>query len=116
MDYKEKLDIIVKSCEDKRGTDIKILDLKGMTSVADYFVVVSGGSSNQVNAIADEIEDKMSEAGIELDNQEGKNSLRWILLDYGDIIVHVFHNEEREYYNLERLWSDEKVENKEDNN
>lgn len=116
MDNKEKLDIIIKACEDKRGTDIKALDLGEKNSVADYFVIVSGGSSNQVNAIADEIEDKMSEAGIELDNQEGKNSLRWILLDYGDIIVHIFHNEEREYYNLERLWSDEKEEHKEDTN
>ncbi|EFI42426.1 ribosome silencing factor, partial [Peptoniphilus sp. oral taxon 386] len=75
----KKLDIIVKSCEDKKGTDIKVLDIKGLSSIADYFVIVSGNSSNQVNALADEIEDKMSEEGYELSNKSGKNSMRWIL-------------------------------------
>lgn len=114
MDVKEKLNIITEACDAKRGSDIQVIDLKGRSSVADYFVIVSGGSSNQVNAIAEEIEDKMQEAGAELFNQEGKNSMRWILLDYSDIIVHIFHNDERDYYNLERLWSEESPENKED--
>ncbi|MGI5948830.1 ribosome silencing factor [Peptoniphilus sp.] len=104
MDNK-KLDIIVDSCESKKGIDIKVLDIKGMTSIADYFVIVSGNSSTQVSALADEIEDKMAKEGYELENTEGKNSSRWILLDFGDIIVHVFHKDEREYYNLERLWT-----------
>ena len=115
MDVKQKLEIISEACDSKRGSDIQIIDLKGRSSVADYFVIVSGGSSNQVNAIAEEIEDKMSEAGIELYNQEGKNSMRWILLDYSDIIVHIFHNDERDYYNLERLWSEDSIFNEEDN-
>ncbi|RVU54913.1 ribosome silencing factor [Anaerosphaera multitolerans] len=104
---KEKLDIIVKSCEDKKGIDIKVLDINGLSSIADYFVIVSGNSSSQVSALADEIEEKMLEAGYSIDNLEGKNSMRWIILDYSDIIVHIFHKEEREYYDLERLWSDE---------
>lgn len=103
----KKLDIIVKSCEDKKGIDIKVLDINGLSSIADYFVIVSGNSSSQVSALANEIEEKMGEAGYELNNQEGKNSMRWIILDYSDIIIHIFHKEEREYYNLERLWSDE---------
>lgn len=101
----KKLDIIVDSCESKKGIDIKVLDIRGMTSIADYFVIVSGNSSTQVSALADEIEDKMAKEGYELENTEGKNSSRWILLDFGDIIVHVFHKDEREYYNLERLWT-----------
>lgn len=115
MDIKQKLDIITEACDSKRGTDIEVIDLEGRSSLADYFVIVSGGSSNQVGAIADEVDFKMSEAGIEPDNFEGKNSMRWIILDYGDIIVHIFHNEEREYYNLERLWSEGSKSAKEDN-
>lgn len=107
----KKLDIIVDSCESKKGIDIKVLDIKGMTSVADYFVIVSGNSSTQVSALADEIEFKMEKEGYELYNTEGKNSSRWILLDFGDIIVHVFHKDEREYYNLERLWTKDNNEN-----
>lgn len=107
MDNK-KLDIIVEACENKKGTDIEVLNIKELSSIADYFVIVSGNSSSQVNALCDEIEEKMSEAGFITNNLEGKNSMRWILLDYGDIIVHVFHRDEREYYNIERLWKDEK--------
>lgn len=102
----KKLDIILKSCEDKKGIDIKTLDIKGLSSIADYFVIVSGGSSAQVSALADEIEEKMSLSGYETSNLAGKNSLRWIILDYDDIIVHIFHKDEREYYNIERLWED----------
>lgn len=106
MTTQEKLDIIVKSCEDKKGIDIKVLDIKGMTSIADYFVIVSGNSSSQVDALAGEIDEKLSEKVEGPQNQEGKNSSRWIILDFGDIIVHVFHKDEREYYNLERLWEE----------
>ena len=106
MTVEEKLDIILKSCESKKGIDIKVLDIGGMTSIADYFVIVSGNSSAQVDALAREIDEKLSEQGEEPMNTEGKNSSRWIILDFGDIIVHVFHKDEREYYNLERLWED----------
>ena len=106
MTTQEKLDIIVKSCEDKKGIDIKVLDIQGMTSIADYFVIVSGNSSTQVDALAREIDEKLCEKGEGPQNQEGKNSSRWIILDFGDIIVHVFHKDEREYYNLERLWEE----------
>ena len=108
----KKLDIIVQACEDKKATDIKVLEIGEFSSIADYFVIVSGNTSTQLDSISDNIEDKMSEAGYEVENAEGKNSLRWIVLDYSDIIVHIFHKDERDFYNLERLWEDR--ENQED--
>lgn len=110
-ELEKKLEIILKSSEDKKGIDIQTLDIGKMTSIADYFVIVSGNSSTQVGALADEIDEKMEESGYERLNAEGKDSGRWIILDYGDIVVHIFHKEERDYYNLERLWT---VENKEE--
>lgn len=104
-ELEKKLDIIKESCESKKGIDIQILNIGNLTSIADYFVLVSGNSSTQVGALADEIDEKMDAAGYPLLNMEGKNSGRWIILDFADIIVHVFHKEEREYYNLERLWT-----------
>ena len=111
MKVEDKLRIIKDSCKEKKGIDIKVLYIKGLSSIADYFVIVSGNSVRQVSALADEIEEKMDEKGINLENIDGKTTSRWILLDYGDIIVHVFHKDEREYYDIERLWSKEEEEN-----
>ncbi len=105
MEVKEKLEIIKDSCLSKKGIDFKVIDIKELSSIADYFVIVSGNSQTQVSALADEIEERLDKEGVCLENLDGKNSARWILLDYGDIIVHVFHKDERAYYNLERLWS-----------
>lgn len=105
-EVEKKLSIITKACEDKNGIDIKTLDIGNLTPIADYFIIVSGNSSTQAQGIANEIEDKMMEAGFERISKDGYQSGRWILLDFGDIIVHVFHKEEREYYDLERLWSE----------
>lgn len=107
MDIEKKLAIIVKACEDKNGIDTKVLKIDKLTTIADYFVIVSGNSSNQVMAIADEVEDKVLSEEDDIDfSKEGHRSGRWILLDFNDIIVHVFHKEQREFYDLERLWSD----------
>ena len=111
MKVEDKLRIIKDSCKEKKGIDIKVLDIKGLSSIADYFVIVSGNSVRQVSALADEIEEKMDEKGINLENIDGKTTSRWILLDYGDIIVHVLHKDEREYYDIERLWSKDEEEN-----
>lgn len=111
MKVEDKLRIIKDSCKEKKGIDIKVLDIKGLSSIADYFVIVSGNSVRQVSALADEIEEKLDEKGINLENIDGKTTSRWILLDYGDIIVHVFHKDEREYYDIERLWSKDEEEN-----
>lgn len=105
-DLENKISIIQNAIDDKKGFDIEVLDISKMTSIADYFIIASGTSSTQVTSIADEVENKMSLAGFEkTSNKEGYNSARWILLDYDDIIVHIFHKDEREFYNLERLWS-----------
>lgn len=104
-ELEKKLAVITEACEDKKGIDMKALNIGKLTPIADYFVVVSGNSSNQVMSIADEIDYKMSDIGYPEVIKEGYQSGRWILMDYGDIIVHVFHREEREFYNLEKLWS-----------
>lgn len=90
----------------KKALDIKILNVSGLSPIADYLVICSGNSTVQVKAIADEIEDKMAEDGYSLSHKEGYGSGRWILLDYGSVIVHIFHSEERDFYDLERLWAD----------
>lgn len=103
----KKLNVIEKAIDDKKGYDLQTLDISGKTSIADYFVITSGNSANQVLSIADEVEEKMELAGFSLLNtKEGHKSARWIILDYEDVIVHIFHKDDREYYNLERLWSE----------
>lgn len=107
INVEEKLAIIKKACEDKKGIDIKVLDIKNLTSIADYFVIVSANASTGSKAIADEIDKQLSEVGYEEISKDGYQGGRWILLDLSDIIVHIFHKEEREYYNLERLWTED---------
>lgn len=109
LDLEKKLSIVTKACENKKGFDISVINVSKLTSIADYFVIASGNSTTQVRAIADEIEDKLIEAGYFEVKKEGYESARWILLDLNDVIVHVFHKNEREYYNLERLWADTEV-------
>ncbi|MGE5399898.1 MAG: ribosome silencing factor [Ignavibacteriales bacterium] len=90
----------------KKGYDVKILDLRNLTTIADYFVICSADSDTQVKAIADEIDKELSNAGIKCWHKEGLTALNWVLLDYFDVIVHIFKNESRHYYNLEKLWGD----------
>jgi ribosome-associated protein len=97
---------IAELCFNKKGYDVKIIDLKGVALFADYFVLCSAESDVQVKAIADDIEEKLKEQGIRCWHKEGYKALQWVLLDYVDIVVHIFRKEAREYYNLERLWSD----------
>lgn len=104
-DLKKKLEIVTKACEDKKGIDIKVLNISELTTIADYFVIVSGNSSAQAMSIADEVERKVLDVGETEFSKEGYRSGRWILLDLGDIIVHIFHKEEREFYDIERLWT-----------
>lgn len=97
---------IYDSVEDKLGKDTVVLNIGGLTSLCDYFVITSGGSSRQVKAIADSVEDDLAKIGIEPRGKEGKDTQSWVLLDYGDILVHVFDEENRAFYNLEKLWKD----------
>lgn len=94
--------------DDKKGLDITLLDVQGVCNIADYFVIASGNSDRQVMAIADHIEETFSKKGIRPKCIEGYRTGRWIVLDYVDVIVHVFHPEERQYYNIERIWNDAK--------
>lgn len=97
---------IVEILEGKKAKDVKSLDISEITIITDYFVICSGTSSTHIKALADEVEEKMKEMNVELLRKEGYASARWILLDFNDVVVHIFHEEEREFYNLERLWSD----------
>jgi len=93
----------------KKGYDIKIMELKIISSIADYFVICSADSDRQVKAIADEVDDQLSAVGIKCIHREGYESLSWVILDYFDVIVHVFKAESRTFYNLEKLWGDAPV-------
>ncbi len=103
----KKLDIIKESIENKKGADMKVLDIQDLTTMTDYFVIVSGNSVPQVHAISDNIVEEMEKAGFTPYHTEGFNEGRWVILDFEDIIVHVFHREERDFYGLERLWTQE---------
>ena len=91
---------------DKKGRDIIALDVQGLTVICDYMIIATGRSASQVKALADEVDDRMAQRGISPRRTEGQNEGRWIVMDYGFIMVHLFHQEERAYYNLERLWED----------
>lgn len=103
------LDLAVTGAQDKKAMNIVALDLRGVSVVADYFVICHGNSDVQVQSIATEIRKLAMEAGTNIRGIEGMNAARWVLMDLGDVVVHVFHRDEREFYNLERLWSDAKV-------
>ncbi|WAA10353.1 ribosome silencing factor [Fervidibacillus albus] len=100
----------VKAADDKKAENIVVLNMMGISLIADYFVICHGNSDRQVQAIADEIKERMNEEGFEVKRLEGYDEARWILVDLGDVVVHVFHRDERNYYNLEKLWGDAKVE------
>ena len=93
----------------KKGYDIKLFDLQKVSSIADYFVICSADSDMQVKAIADEVDKKLIDIGIKCYFKEGYDSLNWVLLDYFDVVVHIFRNESRKFYNLEKLWGDATV-------
>lgn len=97
---------IAQILDDKGATDIQILEVAHMTSITDFFVVASGRNVQNVHTLAEDLEDRLAEEGVEPRRKEGKNGARWIVLDYAHVIVHIFHPEERQYYSIERLWQD----------
>ena len=101
--------IACKAIDDKKGQDIKVIDIHNVSVIADYFVIASGTNSNQVQAIVDNVEEQLGRAGFEAKQIEGNRKSSWILMDYGDVIVHVFDEENRLFYDLERIWRDGKV-------
>ena len=106
---KEMVKLAIKALEDKKGEDIRIIDIREVSVLADYFIIASGSNANQVQAMTDNVEEILGQAGYEPRQIEGYRSANWILMDYGDIIVHVFCREDRLFYDLERIWRDGKV-------
>jgi len=102
----KRAQLIAKFASDKKGEDIVILDMRSVSGVCDWFVLVSAGSTRQVVGIANGIEDGLyAKEGASPTRVEGKQSPSWVLMDYGDVVVHIFHDKVREYYGLEKLWS-----------
>lgn len=95
-----------KALDEKKGSDIRVIDISHVSVIADYFVIATGSSSSQVSALVDNVEEKMHQAGFSLRQKEGRAGGSWVLMDYSDIIVHVFDKENRSFYNLEHVWSD----------
>ena len=108
MTSKEMALMAVNAMEDKKANDIKIIDIEKISTLADYFIIASGTNRNQVQAMADEVEEKLGRAGVEPKHIEGYASANWILMDYGDIVIHIFDEENRLFYDLERIWRDGK--------
>lgn len=101
--------VIYDALADKKGEDIKVIDISNISVMADYFVIANGTSDSQVDALVENVDEKMHIAGYSLKQREGGRGGVWILLDYGDVIVHVFDKENRSFYNLEHVWSDGRV-------
>ena len=109
MESYELAVLLARALDSKKGGDIKVLKTEGVTTLADYFVICTGGSNTQINALCDAVEEKLeTEAGEKPLHREGHRGGIWVLLDYGCLVVHVFNSEAREFYGLERLWSDGK--------
>ncbi|MBU7443930.1 ribosome silencing factor [Lactiplantibacillus plantarum] len=106
MDSKELLQLTVEAADDKRADDIVALDVAEVSLMANYFVILSADSKRQVQAIADNIVDFVRKAGSDVKSVEGRTAGEWVLIDAGDVIVHVFQKDARAHYNLEKLWSD----------
>ena len=106
---KEIVTIAVKALSDKKARDVKVLKTEAQTVLADYFVICNGSSSTHIKALVDEVDRQLSEAGEPPIRREGLRSDIWVLMDFGCVIVHVFTDEARKFYNLERLWSDAEV-------
>ena len=106
LNEKELVSIAVKALDNKQGKDIKVLRTAGQTTLADYFVICNGTSNTQVRALADAVEEALSRAGEEPHHIEGHRGNQWTLMDYSAVVIHIFTEEGREFYGLERLWSD----------
>jgi ribosome-associated protein len=101
--------IVVKAAEDKKADNILVLDISELSIIAEYFIICNGNNERQVQAIVTEIRDQAHKNGFNVRGIEGAEEGRWVLVDLGDVVVHVFHREERDFYNIERLWADAKA-------
>ena len=106
---KQMAQLVCRALDEKKGRDIKVIDIHDVSVIADYFVIASGSNQNQVQAMVDNVEEQLGRAGFEPKQVEGVRNSSWILMDYGDVIVHVFDEENRLFYDLERVWRDGKT-------
>ncbi len=104
----ELAQIAVEALEEKKAEDIKVLDIAGVSVIADYFIIAGGKNKNQIQALSDEVLSKLEKNGLMLKQIEGYENANWILMDFGDIIVHIFDEDNRLFYDLERIWKDGK--------
>lgn len=109
MDRKEVLQLIIDALEDKKAENIQIIDIHEVSSVADCFVITHGNNKSQVQALADNVLEKLAKNGMHERQTEGYANANWILLDYYDIVIHIFDRESRNFYDLERIWRDGKT-------
>ena len=100
--------VAYQALDEKKGKDIRVIDISGISVIGDYFVITNGTSDSQVRALVENVEEKMHKAGYAAKETEGHRSGAWVLIDFGDVIVHIFDRENRQFYNLERIWSDGK--------
>lgn len=103
------LNTIVSALEDKKAEEIQLINISEVSTIADYFVITNGSNMSQIQALADNVQEKLAMNGIHPRSVEGYNTANWILMDYNDILVHVFDKESRGFYDLERMWRDGKV-------
>ena len=108
MTAKEIAKIAANAIEDKKGIDTKIIEISKISVMADYFVISGGSNPNQVNALVENVEEELSKAGVHTKHIEGHGNSNWVLLDYGDVIIHIFNEDDRLFYDLEKIWSDGK--------
>ncbi len=108
MTSKELAKLACDALDDKKALEIKVINIENVSTLADYFIIASGNNLNQVQAIVDNVEEQLGRAGYEPKQVEGTRGSNWILMDYGDVLIHVFDEENRLFYDLERIWRDGK--------
>ena len=113
MTENEKIqELVAIACDaltEKKADDIKVIDITGISTIADYFIITNGENERQVQALVDNVDEKLGKAGYNAKSTEGYRSAKWVLLDYGDVIINIFSRDQRLFYDLERIWRDGKV-------
>jgi len=113
-DSMEMAKLVIEALEDKKAEDIKIIDISEVSVLADYFIIAGGNNNSQIQALSNNVEEKLGRAGYPVKQIEGYETANWILMDFGDVIVHIFDKENRLLYDLERIWRDGKMVSKDD--
>ena len=111
---KEMAALAIEALEDKKAEDIRVIDISQVSVIADYFIIANGSNKNQIQALSDEVEEKLGRMGYPMKQKEGYTNANWVLLDFGDIIIHIFDKENRLFYDLERIWRDGKTLNRDE--